>query len=40
VGKYVENLADLKTDKTYVFITANDGIVYKRFQFHEVGASV
>ena len=35
VGKYVENLADLKTDKTYVFITANDGIVYKRFQFHE-----
>lgn len=35
VGKYVENLADLKTDKTYVFITINDGIIYKRFQFHE-----
>lgn len=35
IGKYVENIADLKTDKTYVFITANDGIVYKRFQFHE-----
>ena len=35
VGKYVENLADLKTDKTYVFITVNDGIIYKRFQFHE-----
>lgn len=35
VGKYVENLADLKTDKTYVFITTNDGITYKRFQFHE-----
>ncbi len=35
VGKYVENLADLKTDKTYVFITTNDGIIYKRFQFHE-----
>ncbi len=35
VGKYVENLSDLKTDKTYVFITTNDGILYKRFQFHE-----
>lgn len=35
VGKYVENLAELKTDKTYVFITTNDGILYKRFQFHE-----
>ena len=35
VGKYVENLVDLKTDKTYVFITTNDGITYKRFQFHE-----
>ena len=35
VGKYVENLSDLKTDRTYVFITINDGISYKRFQFHE-----
>ncbi|MEN2434778.1 LexA family transcriptional regulator [Weeksellaceae bacterium A-14] len=35
VGKYVEDLSDLKTDKTYVFITTNDGIIYKRFQFHE-----
>lgn len=35
VGKYVEDLTDLKTDRTYVFITANDGISYKRFQFHE-----
>lgn len=35
VGEYVENLADLKVDKTYVFITSNDGITYKRFQFHE-----
>ena len=34
VRKYVENLSDLKTDRTYVFITANDGISYKRFQFH------
>lgn len=35
VGKYVENLYDLKTDRTYIFITTNDGISYKRFQFHE-----
>ncbi|MDP9959129.1 S24 family peptidase [Chryseobacterium lathyri] len=35
VGKYVENLSDLKMDRTYVFITTNDGISYKRFQFHE-----
>jgi len=35
VGKYVENLSDLKSDRTYVFITTNDGISYKRFQFHE-----
>lgn len=35
VGEYVENIADLKTDKTYIFITINEGIVYKRFQFHE-----
>jgi len=35
VGKYVENLSDLKTDRTYVFITINNGISYKRFQFHE-----
>ncbi len=35
VGKYVENLSELKTDRTYVFITTNDGISYKRFQFHE-----
>lgn len=35
VGKYVENLSDLKTDRTYVFITTIDVISYKRFQFHE-----
>ncbi|MHA7607893.1 XRE family transcriptional regulator [Elizabethkingia meningoseptica] len=35
VGKYVENLSDLKTERTYIFITTNDGISYKRFQFHE-----
>ena len=35
VGKYVEDLSELKTDKTYIFITVNDGITYKRFQFHE-----
>lgn len=35
VGKYVEEISDLKTDKTYIFITIHDGIIYKRFQFHE-----
>lgn len=35
VGKYVENIGEMKSDKTYVFITTNDGIIYKRFQFHE-----
>lgn len=35
VGKYIEDLSELKTDKTYIFITSNDGITYKRFQFHE-----
>ncbi|MBO6199993.1 LexA family transcriptional regulator [Epilithonimonas ginsengisoli] len=38
VGKYVEDLSELKTDKTYIFITTNDGITYKRFQFHEATA--
>ena len=32
VGKYVENIADLKKGKTYIFITRNEGITYKRFQ--------
>lgn len=35
VGEYVEGLSDLKTNKTYVFITSNDGILYKRFQVYE-----
>ena len=38
VGRFVEDISDLKTDKTYVFITVNDGIIYKRFQFHEGSA--
>lgn len=32
VGKYVESLTDLKKDKSYIFITRNEGITYKRFQ--------
>ena len=35
VGEYVESLSELKAHKTYIFITLNDGILYKRFQFHE-----
>lgn len=30
VGKYVENLGDVMDGKTYVLITKNQGIVYKR----------
>ncbi|QOW09750.1 helix-turn-helix domain-containing protein [Kaistella flava (ex Peng et al. 2021)] len=32
VGKYVENVSDLKKDKTYIFITQNEGVVYKRLE--------
>lgn len=31
VGKYIENIDDLKPDRSYVFVTLNDGITYKRF---------
>lgn len=30
VGKYVENLTDIKDGKTYVVLTQQDGLVYKR----------
>lgn len=30
VARFVENLRDLKNGKTYIIITLNDGIVYKR----------
>lgn len=33
IGKYVENIKDLKPDRSYVFVTLNEGISYKRFQF-------
>ncbi|QBO59308.1 XRE family transcriptional regulator [Chryseobacterium salivictor] len=32
VGKYVENINDLRNNKTYIFITQNEGVVYKRFE--------
>lgn len=31
VGKYIESKDHLKTGRTYIFITRNDGIVYKRY---------
>ncbi|MFP3591423.1 XRE family transcriptional regulator [Chryseobacterium sp. SIMBA_038] len=31
IGKYIENIEDLKPSKSYVFVTLNDGISYKRF---------
>jgi len=30
VGKYVENLGEIKQNKTYIFITSSEGITYKR----------
>lgn len=30
VGKYIETTEDLKNNKTYIFVTRNEGIVYKR----------
>lgn len=30
VGKYIENLSDIKDGKTYVLLTKEEGIVYKR----------
>jgi hypothetical protein len=30
VGKYVENLGEIKKDKTYILITLSEGITYKR----------
>ncbi|URW79574.1 XRE family transcriptional regulator [Xiashengella succiniciproducens] len=32
IGRYVESIDDLKAGKTYVFITRNEGITYKRLQ--------
>lgn len=30
VGKYVDNLGEIKQNKTYIFITSSEGITYKR----------
>lgn len=30
IGKYVENIGDIKNGKTYVLVTSREGIVYKR----------
>jgi len=30
IGKYIESIADIKNGRTYVLITRQDGIVYKR----------
>lgn len=30
IGKYIESFSDLKIDKSYVFVTRNEGITYKR----------
>jgi hypothetical protein len=30
IGRFIEDRADIKTGKTYVLLTLNDGMVYKR----------
>ncbi len=30
IGRYVENLGEIKKDRTYILITASEGITYKR----------
>ncbi|KQR95080.1 XRE family transcriptional regulator [Chryseobacterium sp. Leaf180] len=32
IGKYIETINDLKPGKSYVFVTLNNGISYKRFK--------
>ncbi len=32
IGKYVENIEDLKPNKSYIFVTLNNGISYKRYK--------
>ncbi|WP_312076936.1 LexA family transcriptional regulator [Chryseobacterium sp.] len=32
IGKYVENFEELKADRSYIFVTLNNGITYKRFK--------
>ena len=30
IGKYIESISELKSNKTYVLLTSTEGIVYKR----------
>ena len=30
IGKYIENLGEVRIDKTYILITVSEGITYKR----------
>ena len=32
VGKYIENLGEVRNDKTYILITVSEGITYKRLK--------
>ena len=37
IGKYLESLHLIKNDKTYVILTKNEGILYKRISIEEEG---
>ncbi len=34
VGRYVENLGEIRKDKTYILVTTSEGITYKRLAEH------
>jgi transcriptional regulator with XRE-family HTH domain len=40
ICKYVENLKDIKDDKTYVVISKRDGVVYKRIRNDRANQSI
>lgn len=40
VGRYVENVLDIKDGRTYILLTRNEGIVYKRIKVKHSGALI
>lgn len=38
IGKYMEGINDLKSGNSYIFITSNDGITYKRLKAKNSGS--
>ncbi|MEI7488694.1 MAG: helix-turn-helix domain-containing protein [Chryseobacterium sp.] len=38
IGKYMEGINDLKSGTSYIFVTSNDGITYKRLKSKNTGS--